>query len=172
MPSIYKLALYSFFLGLVSGPKLKSYLNIVGVRGVRGESDMTASQDVEAAKEAVGNCGDSDEPQAGAYQPAELPDDTVELLAALAAKDYAEEQATNDADLQACDPDLEGYEVDVLAACEQVVAGMNYRLAFVATYPCKSANGAEDVRVNLVADGYMPLPNENAPPRITSVAPY
>lgn len=99
----------------------------------------------------------------GGYQPVELPNDNVNALATQAAIQYAND--SNDATFQSCN--VENVEVQVLAACSQVVAGTNYIIAFQANYPC----GMNATETDLVAEIFQPLPSSNELPEVISVAP-
>jgi len=59
--------------------------------------------------------------------------------------------------------------IRVDAACQQVVAGTNYILAFHLEFPCR-APGFETVERELLAKVFVPLPtSENSAPQVTSV---
>jgi hypothetical protein len=55
------------------------------------------------------------------------------------------------------------------AACEQVVAGTNYIIAFHVEFPCRVPD-AKLITRELLANVYVPLPtSDNAAPQVTSV---
>lgn len=141
---------------------IQSHANMAPAPEMEPPSDENGFAVVEAVQW-VG-CYASDAPMAGGYSRVELPDKVVNDLAILAAQTYANE--SNNETLQSCDVSgLTTEYVNVLAACSQVVAGMNYRMGFEVMYPC--ADG--DVRELLVAEVYQPLPSSNEMPTVTSV---
>jgi hypothetical protein len=59
--------------------------------------------------------------------------------------------------------------IRVDAACQQVVAGTNYIIAFHVEFPCR-VSGYDTVEKELLANVFVPLPtSENSAPQVTSV---
>ena len=105
---------------------------------------------------------------AGGYQFQDTSDEDLITYAALAIAQYVEQNTAPP--LQACNPDLRGAarSIQIIKACKQVVAGMNYLIVFRVKFPCQSGPNPK-ISDELVAIVYQPLPQTNEPPSVTSV---
>jgi hypothetical protein len=105
----------------------------------------------------------------GGYFPVEdLQSSELKAYSALALVKYMNANFQN---FQNCSPDINSAKnsIRVDAACQQVVAGTNYIIAFNVEFPCR-APGMESMNDEMVANVFVPLPtSENAAPQVTSV---
>jgi hypothetical protein len=116
----------------------------------------------------------------GGYTPVDNPanDEGVQAAATLAAADFFDndESKCYEEVISVCGATVDDFKssVEVTAACSQVVAGTNYKVAFTATIPCSDANKAKlsnkDVLTQTFeAEVFYPLPSSADAPEVTSV---
>lgn len=125
-------------------------------------------------------CPNADEGLSGGFTTIKNPsdDENVVRAAELAASVYFTEEATQEFKdaVATCNTSVDDFvnSVKVSAACSQVVAGTNYMVQFTGTIPCSKENTANLPEGYLLtqgfqADVYVPLPNSNEAPEVTSV---
>ena len=105
----------------------------------------------------------------GGYAPVEIPSEqATEAAQAAATKAWKSEGKCYEEVIAVCGATEKAFvdSVDVTAACSQVVAGTNYKLAFTTTIPCDKENEAKlknkkQLTQTWEADVFVPLPSSD-----------